>query len=43
MQINRYVNGEKTKRLTGLRIENEAVKEAVAEAARRAREDGDKA
>ncbi len=36
MQINRYVNGEKTKNFAGRVIENEAVKEAVAEAARRA-------
>ena len=42
MQINRYINGEKTKRLAGLRIENQEVMEAVAEAARRAREEEEK-
>lgn len=39
MQINRYINGEKAKGFAGLIIENEAVKEAVAEAARRVREE----
>ena len=37
MQINRYVNGERTKNFEGRVIENEAVKEVMAEAERRAK------
>ncbi len=36
MKINRYVNGEKTKNLSDVVVENQEVKEALAEAARRA-------
>ncbi len=43
MQINRYINGEKAGHLPRMVVENEAVKEAVAEAARRIREAEEKA
>ena len=36
MKINRYVNGEKTKSLSDMVVENQEVKETLAEAARRA-------
>lgn len=43
MQINRYINGEKKAELSGLTVSNEAVKEAIEAAARRAREAEEKA
>ncbi len=36
MQINRYINGEKKAEFSGLTVSNEAVKEAIEAAARRA-------